>query len=290
MSPLLTSVSVCAKSAMTIKNLSVIVLLGALLISGTSAHAGTGSDTGKRWRFGGWIGGASVNLHAIEDDARLSAEFLANDFVAAYGGTARPEIHRDHGAGVIGIEIGYLTDGASGLGIKIGLVDPTEITGEVIGDGGSGESLRAFWTLETDMTAVLFGGWMQGGRPVGFHYRGSLYWGPAFGVADETFSVSTFTPPFSTDFSAFIPYAGSTFAVEISGGCGYGLSRTLSLYVEMALLMAKIQKMEAEENVDVDGDGIDDVRKGDAFSDDSGNTLAFDFSGVQGKFGIRLSF
>lgn len=272
------------------KTLSVTVLLGALLISGTSGYATNGSDMGKRWRFGGWIGGASVNLHAIEDDARLFAEFLANDFVAAYGGTADWEVLGEHDAGVIGIEIGYLVDGMSGLGIKIGLVDPHAMTGEIIGDGASGEFLNVFWTLETEMTSVLFGGWVQGGRTVGFHYRGSLYWGPAFGVADETFSGALFAFPVSTSFSAFIPYEGNTFAVEISGGLGYGLSRTLSLYVDVALLMAKIPRMEAMENVDVDGDGIDDVRKGEAFSDNSGNILAFDFSGLQGKFGIRLSF
>ncbi len=282
-----------------LKVLAVTLSLGLLLTAGNPVRA-NGDAPQKPWRIGAWIGRAYVDLGDVEADRLQEGKALANEFMTDWwgsgvgnGGSTTVKVDDVKAGATIGAEVGYLVNPTLGLGVKVGVLQPPDLTSEVTGTGDFNETLKYSETIETSLIPLLFGGWVEGGKPVGFHYRGSLFLGPSFGSGEAKLSHS-FTDPTgffpNESLSATVPLSGNAFAFEVGAGVGYGLSDTLSLFVDVLYLAANVKEMKATKDVDVNGDGVIDVKKGDADTDANNKAIAYNFSGLNLKLGVRIAF
>jgi hypothetical protein len=62
------------------------------------------------------------------------------------------------------------------------------------------------------------------------------------------------------------------------------------LFASVGYDFCNVAEMRANDNYDIDNDGIVDIAKGDLYKDNSGSGLAFDFSGLLLNAGIQFAF
>jgi len=141
---------------------------------------------------------------------------------------------------------------------------------------------------------IMVGGSVR--RPVSdrFAWTGALYVGEGmatFNTDDNgTGSVTDTLFSFSSSYTAAgkSTYTGSALALEVTVGFDYQLASSLSLGGDLGYHMLKVAKVKATDDVDYDGDGVADVRKGDVYVDDKNNAIPIDFSGISAVAQLTL--
>jgi hypothetical protein len=70
----------------------------------------------------------------------------------------------------------------------------------------------------------------------------------------------------------------------------YRVSESMGIGVDLCYLGMKADRVEAVKDLDIDGDGTADVKKGDAIQDENGKDVPLDLSGVQLSVALNLLF
>lgn len=271
-------------------------LATSLFLAADACAQDTGMRPEIRWKVGAWAGFAGAKMGDMEDDALRGAKESGDSFLSYLVSTGSSGLaistSDERGSGVgLGVEVGYLVTGHFGLGIRMGIVTPSDISYSVSGTGTANETYSDSVAISMSLTPVMFGWWVEVGERVGVNYRFTVFLGPASGKVELSRLRSLKDPSLGDqNIATNIPYSGNTVAFEVGGQIGYGISETFSVYSELSFRQARIESMKADQNIDVDGDGSHDVIKGEAYSNSDGQPPELDFKGLNLNLGVRLSF
>lgn len=250
-----------------------------------------------QWRISPAIGYATVDLGDVNDyvvDFAKSKSGAFVDYLDFWGslGSAKWEVEKATSGFVGSIDLDYQVVPQGGFGVRLGYLNAGDISMKVTGSGDGGESIDESATISLSAKSVLVGGWFESGEKTGVNYSGYIYVGPTF----YTWEVSDDLDFKDTGLGVSINYdynyeaTGSSFGAELGGRVGYGINEKTSLFVEGGYRIQAIEKLKITEDVDVDGDGIDDIDKGDVVDDMDGDPLEVVLSGISIKVGMQYLF
>ena len=116
---------------------------------------------------------------------------------------------------------------------------------------------------------------------------GSLFAGIALGYSSYKGEMKGgFITPTTYDISM----NGSAFCGEIAGECEYYILPQFCITSSFGYRLANIPQMVVSDDVDLNGDGTPDVKKGEVMEDTTGKPLPFDFSGLAITVGAKFIF
>lgn len=237
------------------------------------------------------IGWAQVRMADFESEIIKWSEYLADDFelwLASYGlaGSTIMEPNSSVGGINFGGDIGCMLTRSLGVGVRERITMTRDTRVRITGVGETGQELRYEYGIGADFIAVMFGGWLEFGRPEKAVFRLSAFGGPLYAMVKYVMDYRL------TDPSWIEPYRmwnhgsakGSGIAFEGSGELAVPFSKYLFGVIEIGYRSARVGSMTYV--WDVDGDEIKD----DPLMDLEGERkLNFDFSGVVFSAGMRLS-
>jgi hypothetical protein len=295
--------------------------LGAMLLC-SAGHGEPGN-----WRIVPSIGYATVDLKAVNSNADNYAgamESFTRDYMNVPDGTGLSRYvssvnysveKADKGVSY-GIDVGYRAFEGGGLGFRIGYLKPADI--KVSGHGSGAKPVRTWqmdpgdgvwkWMItgwvpggvefsdevveSSVVLSLLSGGWIEGGDPDGLNYSGFVYAGPsiAWDTTKQRQSVSDSYLGLSHSADYTSEASGMQAGMEAGGRLGLGLNGYASLFAEFSFRYQEIAYMRQSKDVDVDGDGVTDLKKGVRINGTNDAPLIFNYSGVSFKTGVDIRF
>ncbi len=273
----------------------------AILAAAFFVHCGAHAENASMgpWRLGAGVGYTTVSL----EDVRWNLEDLLKvksgafvDYLYSTGSYGSGIYELEYPKGAYSVEAGliYMVTDRIGLGGQVEYLIIPEFNGNVTGWGAFGESIDYRATINTALVPVLFGIYAETEvTPGAIALGGRIMAGPVFAsgdVSEQQLFMDPSWPAFAlaATWNGDYPMSGHGIAYEICANAVYGITERTHMYVELAYRGANLKSMSIDRNVDMDGDGIFEIRRGDEFRDIAGGVLPWQFSGVKLSLGLRF--
>lgn len=258
-----------------------------------AAESGLYSDyrpEGPRWRVAVSGGYAGTGLGAVTGRYREAFREMADAWASGLGGSATASAR----GGTSGIaatgDFGFAMSTSRGAGIRVAWLKPVAITAAF---SGTHPLLQESVTerLDLGLTSILVGGWAEHAGASGIDLKASLYAGVGLATLAERMESAATSPFFggSQSDSASSSWEGTaTVTVHAGLEVGYRVTPAWRVFLGGGYVLARVRSMTATRDSQ-DSDGQPYVRKGDVFADGDGRAIPFDFSGLHGIAGLRVS-
>lgn len=271
--------------------------LASLVVIAGVAHA----NTDRPWVIsvnGGWYG---YSMNAVDTDLAEEGKDLERAWRAFTLGTATSEVTKSSGGGGLGISFTYHPTGVLGFGGRIGRIRPGEMVLNTTGRGSlSYESLHWQETYSPAVIPVMAGVLLQRGEPGAVRFRLSAFVGiMLLNIDDSLIYDATYWDDLDGDgfvdtlvgeqATASVSGSGSGFGGELGVGIAVPLSASVDVTLDLSYRVGRVSRVIADASVDIDGDGIDEVQKGESFNDVNGKALKFDLGGADARLGLQFS-
>lgn len=245
---------------------------------------------GSRWRLA--INGryAGAGLADVAGAYRKAYQDAAGALGGLFGEPAGAQVKGGSGGPEVTADLGYAFLADQGAGLRIAWMSPARIAADLAMDGPYHETVSEYLTMS--MWSVMVGGWMEHRYETGVRLRGSVYAGLGLAAMTDAFR-SSFASPYAaspqTD-SATAMWQGTTaLAADLGVEVGIPLAGTWSMIIGGGYHLARIRSMTAARDASYDTSGQPFVRKGTVLTDNAGSAIPFDFSGLHGSLGVRMS-
>lgn len=262
----------------------IVLAVGTVLIS-----SGSMADYGRHVSF--WAGWQGAQMGDVQSSLEDVANGSKSDFLYLFGGTAHTNSSASNGGFSGGIEYTAITNETLGWGARLGYASAGEYDSSVTGSGASGETYFEEWNLNTSVIPLMAGLVIHGGDANEIQLRGALFLGVAFASATmkQAGDISVPWMSYRDSYSTSVPLSGHGFCGDASVRVSMNMSSHAVVFAEVGYVLAKVNEMTFDRNVDFDGDGVIDYKKGSHVEEsNSTKPLGFDFSGGSVRVGISF--